>query len=50
MTREEIDAVLDLKEFVGRAPQQVVEFIEQEVDPVLQRNSDKTDIQSDVRV
>ncbi len=50
MTREEIDAVLDLKEFVGRAPQQVVEFIEQEVDPILQRNSDKTDIQSDVRV
>jgi adenylosuccinate lyase len=50
MSREEIDAILDVREFVGRAPMQVVEFIEAEVDPILQRNQDKLGAASDVRV
>ncbi|NIA14543.1 MAG: adenylosuccinate lyase [Nitrospiraceae bacterium] len=50
MTREEIDEVLDLREFVGRAPQQVDEFIEQEVQPVLDRNVARLGTESDVRV
>ena len=50
MTREEIDEVLDLREFVGRAPQQVDEFIEREVQPVLDRNAARLGTESDVRV
>ncbi len=50
MTREEIDAVLDLRAFIGRAPQQVTEFIEGEVRPVLKRYEDRLGAASDVRV
>ena len=51
MTRTEIDAVLDLREFVGRAPEQVVEFVETEVDPVIERHRGQLGgVASDVRV
>lgn len=50
MDRAEIDAVLDLREFVGRAPQQVVEFIAEEVDPILARHGGGAGVASDVRV
>lgn len=32
----QLDKILDPKTFIGRAPQQVVEFIEEEVDPILE--------------
>ena len=41
MTKEELEALLDPKKFVGRAPTQVVEFIEEEVDPILERNREE---------
>ncbi|MDZ4857534.1 MAG: adenylosuccinate lyase [Candidatus Hydrogenedentes bacterium] len=50
MTRQEIEATLDLREFVGRAPEQVEEFIEDEVRPVLARHKDHLGGASDVRV
>ena len=50
MTRDEIDAVLDLHEFVGRAPQQVAEFIANDVQPVLDRHKGRLGTVSDVRV
>ncbi len=50
MTRAEIEEVLDLREFVGRAPEQVVEFIESEVDPILARHAGGAQVSSDVRV
>ncbi len=50
MTLEEIHASIDLVEFVGRAPMQVVEFIEGEIDPILERNKDRAGVSSDVRV
>ncbi len=50
MTREEINAVLDLRKFVGRAPEQVEEFIRDEVDPVLERHRGRSQVTSDVRV
>jgi adenylosuccinate lyase len=50
MSKDEIVALIDLKEFVGRAPQQVVEFITEHVDPVLARHTDKLGASSDVRV
>lgn len=50
MSKDEIVALIDLKEFVGRAPQQVEEFIANQVDPVLERHADKLGASSDVRV
>ena len=50
MTLEEIHNSLDMDEFVGRAPMQVVEFIEDEVNPILNRNQDRLGVASDVRV
>ncbi|MEA3366047.1 MAG: adenylosuccinate lyase, partial [Candidatus Hydrogenedentes bacterium] len=50
MTRQEIDEVLDIREFVGRAPQQVDEFLDEEIGPVLERHKDKLGASSDVRV
>ena len=50
MTRGEIDALLDLRAFVGRAPQQVAEFIENEVQPVLRRHENRLGAASHVHV
>lgn len=50
MSRAEIDAVLDVRQFVGRAPDQVADFIAAEVDPILERNFDRINVSSDVRV
>ena len=50
MTRAEIDATLDLRQFVGRAPEQVVEFVEREAGPVLKRHAARIGEKSDVRV
>lgn len=50
MTAAEIDAILDLKQFVGRAPEQVVEFIAEEIDPILARHGGGAAVKSDVRV
>ena len=35
MTKEEILSIMEPKNFIGRAPEQVVEFIKEEIDPVL---------------
>lgn len=40
LTREELDGILDPSAYIGRAPEQVVEFIEAEVDPVLETEAD----------
>ncbi|MGI6460401.1 MAG: adenylosuccinate lyase [Candidatus Hydrogenedentales bacterium] len=50
MSRAEIDGILDLRLFVGRAPQQVDEFLREEVGPVLDRYRDRLGARSDVRV
>ncbi|HRZ16785.1 MAG TPA: adenylosuccinate lyase, partial [Candidatus Hydrogenedentes bacterium] len=49
MTRDEINGALNLREFVGRAPEQVVEFLEEEVAPVIARHGGGG-VASDVRV
>ena len=36
--RDRLDEILDAKKFVGRAPQQTVEFIENEIDPILEKH------------
>ncbi len=50
MGRAEIDALLDVKDFVGRAPEQVTEFVEGFIDPVLARHKDRLGAASEVRV
>jgi adenylosuccinate lyase len=40
MSLEQLQAVLEPKNYVGRAPQQVEEYITDEVRPVLERNKD----------
>jgi len=50
LTREQIDATLRLEDYVGRAPQQVDEFVAGFIDPILERNRHRLGVASDVRV
>ena len=50
MSRAEIEKTLDLRECVGRAPEQCGEFCAEFVDPVLKRHAAKLGLGSDVRV
>jgi adenylosuccinate lyase len=50
LSREEIEAILDLRQFAGRAPEQVEEFIACEARPVLDRHLSALGQTSDVRV
>ncbi len=45
-----IDEILDAKKFIGRAPSQVVEFIEAEVKPILEENNHILGQKGDVKV
>ena len=47
---DRLDDILDAKKFVGRAPQQTVEFIETEIDPILARHKAELGEQGEVRV
>ncbi len=44
------DEILEPKRFVGRAPEQVLEFCEHEVDPLLARYASLESVEGDVRV
>lgn len=50
MTEEEFQEILDPKTFVGRAPEQVVEFYESEIKPVLDANQDLLGDRGEVNV
>ena len=50
MTKEELTAILDAKNFVGRAPGQVEEFINEIVNPILEKNKDLLGISSQIKV
>jgi len=45
-----MDDLLDGKHYVGRAPQQVLEFVEDEVDPILKRHADLVGAKAEVKV
>ena len=47
---DHLDDILDAKKFIGRAPSQTVEFIEEEIDPILNNHLDLLGEQGDVRV
>jgi len=47
---DKLDELLDPSRFVGRAPEQVEEFVRDEVDPVLARYADQPALEGEVRV
>ena len=47
---DHIDDILDAKKFIGRAPSQTVEFIQNEIDPILEKHVDLLGEKGDVRV
>ncbi len=46
----QLDDILDAKNFIGRAPAQTVEFIETEIQPILDKHADLLGQQGDVRI
>ena len=50
MIGEQINALLDPKNFVGRAPQQTEEFITEVVKPVLDQNKDVLGMTAEINV
>lgn len=48
--RERLDEILDAKNFIGRAPVQTVEFIQNEIDPILEKHRDLLGEKGDVRL
>ena len=45
-----LDEILDASKFIGRAPSRTVEFIANEIDPILQENSGDLGLKGDVKV
>ena len=48
--KEQLDELLDAKLFIGRAPMQTVEFIENEIDPILKKHENLLGQEGDVRI
>lgn len=46
----QMDEILDAKKFIGRAPSQTVEFIKNEIDPILSSNTSLLGEKGDVRI
>lgn len=50
LTREEIQALLNPIKFVGRAPQQVDEFLEEYINPIISENRELLGLEVDLKV
>ncbi len=50
LTKEEILGVIDPAKFVGRAPSQVIEFIDEYVNPIINENEEALKIKSEITV
>ena len=50
MTTEEIEALMDAKNFIGRAPEQVIEFLEANIYPILRCNMDILNVEVELKV
>ena len=50
LSREEIESIINPTDFVGRAPSQVVEFIDEYVNPYLEKYKEYLDIKTDINV
>jgi adenylosuccinate lyase len=47
---DKLDEILDATKFIGRAPEQTVEFIQNEIDPILEENKAVLGLKGDVKV
>lgn len=50
LTEQEIDSLMDARNFIGRAPEQVAEFLEEYIYPVLRNNKDILNMKVDLKV
>lgn len=50
LSEEEIREIIDPNKFVGRAPSQVVEFIDEYVNPIIENNKDSIEVKSEINV
>lgn len=50
LSEDEILAIIDPDKFVGRAPSQVLEFIEEYILPIINENRDALDIKTEINV
>ncbi|MGA1847328.1 adenylosuccinate lyase [Deferribacter abyssi] len=50
LDENEIKTLLDPKEFIGRAPEQVLEFINEEVDPIIEKYKNELGINIEIKV
>ena len=50
LTSKEIDGLMDAKNFIGRAPEQVDEFLEEHINPILKNYIDILNIKVDLKV
>ncbi|WP_024614745.1 adenylosuccinate lyase [Clostridium sp. Ade.TY] len=50
LSKEEIENIIDPNKFIGRAPGQVVEFITEYINPIIEENKDAVDIKSEITV
>lgn len=50
LNKEEIISIIDPSKFVGRAPSQVVEFINEYINPIIEANKEALQIKSEINV
>ena len=50
MTKEEILSILDPKSFIGRAPEQVDEFLSEYINPIIEENKELLGLSSQLNV
>ncbi|GAA0069366.1 adenylosuccinate lyase [Clostridium sardiniense] len=50
LSEEEIRGIIDPNKFVGRAPSQVVEFIDEYVNPIIENNKEAIEVKSEINV
>lgn len=50
VTREELDGIMKPENFVGRAPQQTQEFVDSEIQPILDKYSDLLGLDVEIKV
>lgn len=50
LSEEEIMGIIDPNKFVGRAPSQVVEFIDEYINPIIENNKEAIEVKSEINV
>jgi adenylosuccinate lyase len=50
LSKEEIENMLNPKDFIGRAPEQVMDFINSEVNPIIEKYKDELGLNVEIKV